>query len=107
LFKVFQAHTDRFTQSGKEPQMIILGIVLVVVGLVAGIPILETIGVILLVIGAILWVLGSIGSRRRRSQALLLTGGLTILTDASYGGRGRSSNLPPHAIDGPDEMGAL
>jgi Family of unknown function (DUF6131) len=61
LFKVFQAHTDPSTQSGKEPQMIILGIVLVVVGLVASIPILETIGVILLVIGAILWVLGSMG----------------------------------------------
>ena len=41
--------------------MIILGIVLVVVGLVASIPILETIGVILLVIVAILWVLGSTG----------------------------------------------
>jgi Family of unknown function (DUF6131) len=61
LFKVFQAHTDPSTPSGEEPQMIILGIVLVVVGLVAGIPILETIGVILLVIGAILWVLGSTG----------------------------------------------
>src|SRR5665647_1703573 len=47
------------------------------------------------------------GSRRRRSQALLLTGGLTILTDAPYGGRGRSSNLPPHAIHGPGEKGAL
>ena len=41
--------------------MIILGIVLLVVGLVAGIPILETIGFILVVIGAILWVLGSMG----------------------------------------------
>jgi len=61
LFKVFQALTDPSTQSGKESQMIILGIVLVVVGLVASIPILETIGVILLVIGAILWVLGSMG----------------------------------------------
>ena len=61
MFKVFQAHTDLSTQSVKEPQMIILGIVLVVVGLVASIPILETIGVILLVIGAILWVLGSMG----------------------------------------------
>src|SRR5665647_1899768 len=61
LFKVFQAHTDPSTHSRKEPQMIILGIVLVVVGLVASIPILETIGVILLVIGAILWILGSMG----------------------------------------------
>jgi hypothetical protein len=33
----------------------------VVVGLVASIPILETIGIILLVIGAILWILGSMG----------------------------------------------
>ena len=41
--------------------MIILGIVLVVVGLVAAIPILETRGVVLLVIGAALWVLGSMG----------------------------------------------
>lgn len=41
--------------------MIILGIVLVVVGSVASIPILTTVGVILLVIGAILWVLGSMG----------------------------------------------
>lgn len=41
--------------------MIILGIVLLVVGIVAGIPILQTIGVILLVVGAILWVLGASG----------------------------------------------
>ena len=41
--------------------MVILGIVLVVVGMVAGIPILQTIGIILLVVGAVLWVLGSMG----------------------------------------------
>jgi Family of unknown function (DUF6131) len=41
--------------------LIILGIVLVVVGLVAGIPILETIGVLLVVVGVILWILGSMG----------------------------------------------
>jgi hypothetical protein len=41
--------------------MIILGVVLLVIGLVAGIPVLETIGVILLIIGAILWVLGATG----------------------------------------------
>jgi hypothetical protein len=41
--------------------MIILGIVLLVVGLVAGISILKTIGVILLVVGAILSVLGATG----------------------------------------------
>jgi len=41
--------------------MIILGVILVVVGLLATIPILENIGVILFVAGAILWVLGSMG----------------------------------------------
>ena len=41
--------------------MIILGIVLLIIGFVAGIPILWTIGVILLLIGVALWVLGSIG----------------------------------------------
>ena len=41
--------------------MIILGIVLVVLGLVVGIPILETIGGLLLVVGVILWVLGATG----------------------------------------------
>jgi uncharacterized membrane protein len=45
----------------KESQLIILGIVLVVIGLVAAIPILETIGGILVVVGVILWVLGSMG----------------------------------------------
>ncbi|CAM5290407.1 DUF6131 family protein [Streptomyces xanthochromogenes] len=41
--------------------MIVLGIILLVVGFVAGISILWTIGIILLVIGAILWLLGSVG----------------------------------------------
>lgn len=41
--------------------MIVLGIVLAVIGYVAVIPILETIGVVLLVTGAALWVLGSTG----------------------------------------------
>ena len=42
-------------------QLIILGVVLVVVGLVAGIPILETIGFLLVVIGVVLWILGAMG----------------------------------------------
>ena len=42
-------------------QLIILGIVLVVVGLVASIPILETIGFLLVVVGVILWILGAMG----------------------------------------------
>ncbi|HEY8686189.1 MAG TPA: DUF6131 family protein [Chloroflexota bacterium] len=41
--------------------MIVLGVVLLVVGLVAKISVLETIGIILLVVGAVLWVLGSMG----------------------------------------------
>lgn len=41
--------------------MIILGIVLVVVGVVAHIAILETIGGLLVVIGVILWILGAMG----------------------------------------------
>jgi len=45
----------------KGPQLIILGVVLVVVGLVAGIPILETIGFLLVVVGVILWILGATG----------------------------------------------
>ena len=41
--------------------MIILGVVLLLIGIFAGIPILTTIGVILLVIGAILFIMGSMG----------------------------------------------
>jgi hypothetical protein len=48
--------------------VIILGIILLIIGFVANIPILWTIGIILLVIGAILAVLGlagrEIGGRR-------------------------------------------
>ena len=59
--RISLASPIRSTHVGKEPQMVILGIVLVVIGVVASISILKTIGVILLVIGAILWVLGSMG----------------------------------------------
>ncbi|MFG2768834.1 DUF6131 family protein [Streptomyces sp. NPDC048350] len=41
--------------------MIILGVILLVIGFVAGIAILWTIGIILVVIGLILWILGAIG----------------------------------------------
>jgi hypothetical protein len=41
--------------------MIVLGVVLLIIGMVASIPVLSTIGVILLVIGLALWVLGSLG----------------------------------------------
>ncbi|MFD6556279.1 DUF6131 family protein [Streptomyces sp. SAS_267] len=41
--------------------MIILGVILLVVGLIAGIGILWTIGIILVAVGVLLWVLGSVG----------------------------------------------
>ena len=41
--------------------MIIFGVVLIVLGLVANLPILETIGIVLVVIGAVLFLLGSTG----------------------------------------------
>jgi hypothetical protein len=48
--------------------MIVLGIVLLLLGLLTGIAILWSIGVVLVVVGAILWILGAaghqVGSRR-------------------------------------------
>ncbi len=41
--------------------MIILGLILLIIGLIAGIGILWTIGIILVAIGAVLWVLGALG----------------------------------------------
>ena len=41
--------------------MIILGIILVLVGYLASVPILTTIGVILVVVGAVLYLLGASG----------------------------------------------
>ncbi len=41
--------------------MIILGVILLILGFVLGIPILWTIGIILLVVGAIFWILGATG----------------------------------------------
>lgn len=41
--------------------MIVLGVILLIVGYVAGIAILWTIGIVLVVIGIILWILGSVG----------------------------------------------
>jgi hypothetical protein len=41
--------------------MIILGIILLIIGWIAGIAILTTIGVILVVIGVVLWILGAMG----------------------------------------------
>jgi len=48
--------------------MIVLGLILLLLGVLLGISILYTIGVILIVVGAVLWVLGSmqrgVGGRR-------------------------------------------
>lgn len=41
--------------------MIILGLILLIIGWLAGISWLTTIGVILVVIGAVLWILGATG----------------------------------------------
>jgi hypothetical protein len=41
--------------------MITLGIILLIIGLVASIPILYSLGIILLVVGAVLFLLGSAG----------------------------------------------
>ncbi|WP_405721189.1 DUF6131 family protein [Streptomyces sp. NBC_00046] len=42
--------------------MIILGVILLVIGLVAGISILWTIGIVLVAIGLVLWILGAVGN---------------------------------------------
>ncbi|GGP44723.1 MULTISPECIES: DUF6131 family protein [Streptomyces] len=41
--------------------MIILGLILLIIGLIAGIGVLWTIGIILVAVGAVLWVLGAVG----------------------------------------------
>lgn len=41
--------------------MIVLGIILLIIGFVAKVAILWTIGIILVLIGAVLWILGSMG----------------------------------------------
>jgi hypothetical protein len=41
--------------------MIVLGAILVILGLVFGIPIVTYIGVVALVVGAVFWVLGAMG----------------------------------------------
>lgn len=45
--------------------MIVLGLILLIIGLLAGIPILTTIGAILLVVGLVLNLVPIGGSRRR------------------------------------------
>lgn len=44
--------------------MIILGLILLIIGLVAGISILTTIGIILIIVGLVLWFLPATKGRR-------------------------------------------
>ena len=41
--------------------MIILGIVLMLIGFLLGVPILWSLGVIIMIVGVVLWLLGSMG----------------------------------------------
>jgi hypothetical protein len=41
--------------------VIIFGLILLLIGFIAGIPIVWTIGMIVLVVGLVLWILGSMG----------------------------------------------
>ena len=41
--------------------MLVVGVILLLIGILAGIPVLTTIGVVLAVVGAVLLVLGSVG----------------------------------------------
>ncbi|GFG81949.1 hypothetical protein MPRG_52250 [Mycobacterium paragordonae] len=50
---------DSVQQKGRD--VIILGIILLLIGYFAGIPILYTIGGILVLVGVILWILGAVG----------------------------------------------
>lgn len=45
----------------QEPPLIILGVILLIIGFIAAIPIIWTIGIIVVVIGAILALLGMTG----------------------------------------------
>lgn len=46
---------------GAKHHMIILGLILLLIGWLASISILTTIGIILIVIGVVLWILGATG----------------------------------------------
>jgi len=55
----------RSTQDKEHPAMVVLGLILLIIGLVAGISILTTIGIILLIVGLILNFVPIGGNRRR------------------------------------------
>jgi hypothetical protein len=41
--------------------MIVLGVILLIIGFVTGVPIVWTIGLLVLVVGLVLWLLGALG----------------------------------------------
>ncbi|MBD3546437.1 MULTISPECIES: hypothetical protein [Streptomyces] len=41
--------------------MILLGLLLLIIGVLVGVPLLTTVGGILIVVGAVLWILGATG----------------------------------------------
>ena len=83
--------------------MIILGIILLIIGFVAKIAILWTIGIIVIVVGAILALLGMAGHAVGGRQALLLTAapGATV-TALGYCGQ-----APVSALRGSPQTGVL
>jgi len=50
----------RIVPSPVEPEVLVLGVVLLLIGWLTGISILTTVGIILLVVGAVLMLLGSV-----------------------------------------------
>jgi hypothetical protein len=56
-----QCNSARGGRPGGGSSVLILGLILLIIGFIAKIAILWTIGIILLVIGAVLWILGSMG----------------------------------------------
>jgi fatty-acid desaturase len=45
----------------KEVKMIAIGVILLILGLIFGVPILTYIGVVAIVVGAVFWLLGAAG----------------------------------------------
>lgn len=58
------APPDRWQQPARLTNggiMIVLGVILLIIGFIAGLSVLWTIGLVLLVVGLILWTLGAVG----------------------------------------------
>jgi Family of unknown function (DUF6131) len=61
LWMPTRGEPDRCRTTCREPNMIILGIILLIIGLIAKIAIVWTVGIIVLIVGAILALLGMVG----------------------------------------------